>query len=288
VHLSDDLLQRVRAYALRTTPYPIATKTTSKDIDIKTPLDEQFEFPELSHERGQLLQALVLNKIDPNTITFRRASLEGLDLSRAYMASIRGFPFDLKEANLARADLFLANLTGAELIGAELTGAKLFGANLSEAKLFRADFTEANLTGAILKQADLTEANLDGADLTMADLTGANFNRASLTGAQLKGAILTGASFTDANLSRANLEYILGQLKTNDGRTIPQDAWLRSHMYLSKGLDKANLPKGIKVSCSVPVTVDVLFGNSCSAVSGWTITYEDQPRFEDKIKQAVK
>ncbi len=62
---------------------------------------------------------------------------------------------------LSKAQLFLLNLRDANLAGADLTeavlcGADLSGANLEGAKLCGADLTDANLADTCLSEADLT------------------------------------------------------------------------------------------------------------------------------------
>jgi uncharacterized protein YjbI with pentapeptide repeats len=69
--------------------------------------------------------------------------------------------------SLRERDLFIEpDLTGAELREAHLARANLFRAELSEANLSR-----AKLTGAELREADLSGADLCGADLREASLT---------------------------------------------------------------------------------------------------------------------
>ena len=63
--------------------------------------------------------------------------------------------YDLRGANLSRADLSRADLSDANLRGANLSRADLSDANLSR----------ANLSDANLSRADLSDANLRGADL---------------------------------------------------------------------------------------------------------------------------
>lgn len=146
-HLSNDLIQRVRAYALRATPYPIAMRKAEKTepINLNKKLDEQFEFPELSSERGQLLQTLTINRIDVGAIRFASADLKGIDLSQTYLRGV----------NLGE-----ANLRGADLGGADLSGADLSGADLTRANLRRADLDGVQLSGANLHLADLTWTKL--------------------------------------------------------------------------------------------------------------------------------
>ena len=81
-------------------------------------------------------------------------------------------------ATLTGANLFRANLRDADLAGANLRDADLTGANL-----FRANLRDADLTGATLTGANLTEANLRDADLAGANLFRANLRDADLTGA---------------------------------------------------------------------------------------------------------
>lgn len=147
VHLSNDLIQRVRAYALRATPYPIAMRKAEKTepIDINKKLDEQFEFPELSPERGQLLQTLALNWIDAGAIEFASADLKGIDLSRAYLRGV---------------NLSGVNLRGANLVGVDVSGADLRRADLTMVILRRAGLNGVQLRGANLHLADLTRTNL--------------------------------------------------------------------------------------------------------------------------------
>ena len=73
--------------------------------------------------------------------------------------------YDLRGANLSRADLSDANLSRANLSDANLRGANLSRANLSDANLSRANLSDANLRGANLRGANLRGANLRGANL---------------------------------------------------------------------------------------------------------------------------
>lgn len=82
---------------------------------------------------------------------------------------------DLKNANLAGAnlwgvrlggcDLANANLAGAKLSGGDFSGANLINANLSGAKLQGTDFSGANLSEAILEGASLWGTKFSGADM---------------------------------------------------------------------------------------------------------------------------
>ena len=83
--------------------------------------------------------------------------------------------YDLRGANLSRADLSDANLRGANLRGANLS---------------RADLSDANLRGANLRGANLSRADLSDANLSRANLSDANLSRADLSDANLRGADL--------------------------------------------------------------------------------------------------
>ena len=75
-------------------------------------------------------------------------------------------------ANFANADVRNSNLAGAELSYASLTGANFRQSDLSNAKLISADLADADFCGARFVASDLTAAILDGADLGNSDLSG--------------------------------------------------------------------------------------------------------------------
>ena len=137
-------------------------------------------------------------------------------LSLAILLSLEIFRrFDLREANLNRAnlsgtDLSGAILWGANLSGTDLSGANLWGADLSGTNLKRVDLSEADLSGANLKRADIRDSNLSGANLRRVDLIEADLSRANLSGANLsrvnfRGANLCKTNFRGANLRRSDL-----------------------------------------------------------------------------------
>ena len=107
---------------------------------------------------------------------------------------------DVREPNLAGADLYEANLRGADLSDVDLTEAVLNGAILREANL-----RFANLYMADLKRADLTGATLWGATIGRADLSGADLSGADLSETTLEEAILTMCTLREADLSKADL-----------------------------------------------------------------------------------
>ena len=83
----------------------------------------------------------------------------------------------------------------------------LRGADLHRANLCEADLCGANLRGADLHRANLCEANLQRANLCGADLRGANLYGANLCEANLHGANLRGANLCEADLCGANIDY---------------------------------------------------------------------------------
>jgi len=117
---------------------------------------------------------------------------------------------DLREADLAKAELNELDLHGANLAGAHLQGAHIHRANLQGADLQRADLHEAHLEGANLVEAKLQGASLEGARLKQAhvgwaDLQGAVLRRASLDAAHFIGANLQGADFRNGYLLGVDL-----------------------------------------------------------------------------------
>lgn len=94
------------------------------------------------------LSNLVLRKYDLSGCNFANAKLENVDFKDAILANCNFGRSNLRQANLA-------------------------GANLTAAYFVNADMSNANLKGAILREASLSRTNLQGADLSGADLTGA-------------------------------------------------------------------------------------------------------------------
>ncbi len=211
---------------LRSTPNRILSDSTIERITaLNNSLFKPYRYfegdslskKELSPERGQLLLALCLMKIDSSSFAkiklgapFSGADLSGADLKGADLSGA-----DLRDADLKDADLSGANLSRADLRGAILWGANLNMANLSGADLKRSDLRWAELKGADLKFANLDGANLTSAQLIKADLRGATirwaeaggamFNEANLTGVDLVRTGLTKVNLSGANLSEANL-----------------------------------------------------------------------------------
>ena len=96
-------------------------------------------------------------------------ALTGVDVSSAFLQTLR-----LPHAQLMRANFSAADLRDSDLGGSDLTWAELRSANLREARLGRVIFDHADLGDADLSGADLSGARFDGADLSNADLHGAD------------------------------------------------------------------------------------------------------------------
>ena len=160
-----------------------------------------------SPERGQLLQALILMKID--SVSFarikRKALFAGADLRGADLKGLDLSGINLAEANLKNADLAGVNLSGANLSGANLWGVNLNQVNLSHADLKKADLNWAKLNGATLNMANLNGVTLMNAQLIQADLSAATVQFAQLGGALFNDANLTRVNFSSTNLTKANL-----------------------------------------------------------------------------------
>jgi hypothetical protein len=100
-----------------------------------------------------------------------RVPLVGVDVSGAFLQSIR-----LNRAKLVRATFSAADVREGQFQNADFTDAELRSAN----------FRGADLSGAILQRTDWQESDLSGADLSGAELDGANLADADLTGAELR------------------------------------------------------------------------------------------------------
>ncbi|MBA3649229.1 MAG: pentapeptide repeat-containing protein [Chitinophagales bacterium] len=155
-----------------------------------------------SPEKGQLLMALILMKMDSGSFARikQRASFAGVDLSGADLKNA-----DLSGANLSGANLKDGDLSNANLSKADLKDANLWGANLNEANLSKADMKRSDLRWATLNGTNLQFANMDGAQLISAQLIKADVREASIQWADLEGALLTEANLTRVNFVGAEL-----------------------------------------------------------------------------------
>ncbi|MBK9730527.1 MAG: pentapeptide repeat-containing protein [Chitinophagaceae bacterium] len=192
--LSDVVIARIAALSFSFKPY-------------KYFQGDSLSAKELSPERGQLMMALLLMKMDSGSFarikqmtSFASADLRGASLKHADLSGA-----NLKHADLKDADLGEANLNNANLWSANLWGANLDKANLSGADLKRSDLRWAALNGTHLNYADLNGAQLSSAQLVKADVLNAFVQYADLEGAILSEANLAGVNFLGAGMRKINL-----------------------------------------------------------------------------------
>ena len=95
--------------------------------------------------------------------------LVGVDVSSAFLQSVR-----LRHANLLRADFSASDMRGADLRQAVLSYSDLHSANFRGANLSDTTLSNANMRDSDLVGADLEDAKLDGVDLSSSDLRSAN------------------------------------------------------------------------------------------------------------------
>lgn len=217
VHLPNELTQRAIIYSINAVPYPVAERIESgaNSINIEDYLSNQFIFPVLSPERGQLAQILIMNQIDGAKIKLESADLKGIDFSHRDIrhwqlsgSDMRGVKLQaalLSGTSLINANLSKANLKSAHLDDALLSSTNLSDADLSKADLSRADISNSNLRRADLRGSILFEAFLPDADARNLILIEANLTKATINRANLSESILTGASLISADLTAANL-----------------------------------------------------------------------------------
>ena len=118
---------------------------------------------------------------DLSEVSFKKANLEGVDLTGAILtnasfhrANLRGAILDGVSANGAnfnmidgtQASFKGADLTRTMMYGAQLSGADLDGANLTEARLQTARLTSAHLIGAVLDRMVARDVVANNADFS--------------------------------------------------------------------------------------------------------------------------
>jgi hypothetical protein len=145
----------------------------------------------------------------------------------------------LYEGHLIQKDQPIISLQGADLSGAYLSRANLADADLNQTIMVGADLSAARLNDAYLRWA-----NLLGADLRHAVLEGADLRGTALVGAYLSAVTLSNADLSGANLSNADLRYAdlsgakgitneqLSEAASLDGAAMPDgqifEDWLKS------------------------------------------------------------
>lgn len=223
-----------------------------------------------SPERGQLLQALVLMRLDSGTFArikakvsfagadLRKADLKGLNLSGIQLQDANLQDADLSGVDLSRSSLGNANLWSAQLNRAKLDSADVKKADLRWAKLHEAMLNWTNLNGALLSNAQLTKAVSKGATmqwvqangawfnearLTGINCTGTDFTRANLTGAEWRNSDWRKATFKDADLGSVRLDNVL----VDDNWSAALEQWQplgRNEIRTTHSLSSDTLDKG--------------------------------------------
>ncbi len=126
---------------------------------------------------------------------------QGVEIWNQWRKENPSIAVDLREANLAGANLAEADLKWVNLQGVDLSKANLCDANLTGARLTSANLATVSLTGAILHMANLSNAYLQNASLFRASLNGAILFEANLSGADLMNASLVNTDLRKANVS---------------------------------------------------------------------------------------
>ena len=178
-----------------------------------------------------------LSGADLSEPSARQISLHGIEGMRTG-ANLSGIDFgntDLKDANLAFAELVDAHLVGADLRRADLSEAMLMGSDLSRADLSHANLREADLTGA-----NLHDAGLDEADLFSAQLVQTIFDQTRLDKTKFTASTMVNTLFGNVDLSAA---IGLDEVTHIGPSTIGIDT-----IYLSKG----NIPEIFLRGAGVP------------------------------------
>jgi len=222
-------------------------------------------------------------------------NLEGANLQKADLRSVKLQGADLYLANLQEAILWGANLREADVAGANLRGASLEAAKLQRAFLGGADLQGAHLRGADLRGAILYLANLQEADLRGAKLQGALLREADLRGANLQGAKLQNANLLVAKLQKANLgnaklqgaNLRLSNLQGSDlGAADFQGATLVSAKLQGASVRCANL-EGALLSYSHLEKVDLFGAKSLEGAYFYNAFLDDTRMRREQLGKAI-
>ena len=157
-------------------------------------------------------------------INFKYAGLAFIVLIVAALCIAPGMSYAFKQADLDRLmttkQCQWCDLRNADLAGAQLSGAQIANTNLAGADLSGADLTDANLASTVMSGVNLQKADLSGAYMN-----GTRLQRANLSGANLSKARLNNANLLDANLSDTNFSGVsLSGTTWNDGRKCDDDS----------------------------------------------------------------
>ena len=137
-------------------------------------------------------------------------NLDGYNLERANLASLKGDFIQLKNANLIEANLEKVQLEGGSFVGSNFSGANLNKINIKDARFNRAVFKETNLSEANIYYSDFQDAifvkaNMKKIAFNKVDLTGAKFKQANIESSQFINVKLREANLNEASLKKAKL-----------------------------------------------------------------------------------
>ncbi|MBA3823589.1 MAG: pentapeptide repeat-containing protein [Ktedonobacterales bacterium] len=165
----------------------------------------------LIKEHGWVVDDAPGPRVDLRQANLAHADLQGVQLRQARLEGAVLFGADLRGADcffahFDQADLRETNWVGAQLTMARMRGARLAGADLHGAQLRQCWLPEADLSGANLDGADLSMAQMDHADLHEASLAGAILVEVKLPDSDLRAVKLPNADLRSAHLERAVLD----------------------------------------------------------------------------------
>lgn len=138
-----------------------------------------------------------------------------LDLKGADLRDVDLAGADLSHAALHRADLQGADLCGASLMHTDAPGARFVGANLNGADISGSNLVTAEFDSSDVRDANLNHTNLSRAIFRYSDFSGATLEDSDLSLAVMKSTQLirtnfTGASFGDTVISDCDLSQCIG------------------------------------------------------------------------------
>ena len=133
--------------------------------------------------------------------------LVGVDVSGAFLQSIRLPNARLRRSDFSAADVRNSDLEAADLQDSNLHSANFRQSNFREASLTGAQMDDADFSGADFSKANLSGTVLDNADLRLASLKDSNWNDIrSIKGANLYGLHDAPAGFIDWALKQGAVQ----------------------------------------------------------------------------------
>jgi len=167
-------------------------------------------------------------------------TLDGIDLSNAYLEQVNFTGCSLRGVNFEGAILARAILDRADLTGSNLTGT-----NVGAVQAHRANFTDCNLNTAKLSKSNFTGSNFTRAQLNEIEPLEIIFNHcifveASMIEMKFIKMSLTSAKFDDSDLSRSAMIESHFDECSFINTEMPRCTWAESTIKSSK-FDKANM-----------------------------------------------